>query len=283
MLARFKAGIRSLAGHNPPGRNLVVFPDDSFLVGYPKSGNTWSRFLVANLLYPNRNPNWANIDELVPSPEVMSKRHFERMQRPRVIWGVHDSFNARYKQVIYIVRDPRDVALSQYAHHRKRKLIEDGHPFAEFLERFLAGETNEHGSWKHNVASWIAARYGDPGFLLVRYEDMISAPEQELGRIAGFLGVKTTSHDLAKAVEQSSPDRMRRLEQEGAEKCALTKNTRLDLPFVRTAKAGNWRSDLPEDSIALIENAWGQWMKWFGYSLVTREEADIKAFDLVTR
>ena len=36
-------------------RGLTVYPDDTFLVSYPRSGNTWTRFLVCNLINPD-NP-----------------------------------------------------------------------------------------------------------------------------------------------------------------------------------------------------------------------------------
>jgi hypothetical protein len=272
MIRRLIAGTKRAFGLHCPGRNLAVFPDDFFLVSYPKSGNTWARFLIANLLYAERHPDWGNIDRLIPGPEVMSKRDFARMPRPRII-RTHDAFDPRYKQVIYIVRDPRDVALSQYHHHRKLKLIEDNHPFESFLPRFLAGETNVHGSWKQNVASWLAARYGDPRFLLLRYEDMLVDTRSELASICSFLGVEATPERLSRVVEQSSPREMRKLEQVQADQCALTKDTRQDLPFVRTAKSGNWKSEMPDSSVVAIEAAWGPLMKWLGYELVSGDQA----------
>jgi hypothetical protein len=276
MIARFIAGTKRVFGLQHPGRNLVVLPDDTFLVSYPKSGNTWTRFLIANLLYPDRHPDWGNIDRIIPGPDVISKRDFERMPRPRII-RTHDAFDPRYKQVIYVVRDPRDAALSQFYHHRKRKLIDDSYPFESFLPRFLAGETNPHGSWKQNVASWVGARYGDRGFLLVRYEDMIMDTSRELARISRFLGVDATPDRITKAVELSSAGQMRKLEQVQGDLCALTKDTRQDLPFVRTAKSGNWKSDLPEGSIAAIETAWGPLMKWLGYELVSRDASLVES------
>jgi hypothetical protein len=49
------------------------------------------------------------------------------MPRPGIIKS-HQYFDPRYKRVIYVVRDPRDVALSQFHFHRKRGLIEDSYP-----------------------------------------------------------------------------------------------------------------------------------------------------------
>ena len=49
-IARFLFyGVRRALGLDPPGKSLQILPDDVFLVSFPKSGNTWTRFLLANL------------------------------------------------------------------------------------------------------------------------------------------------------------------------------------------------------------------------------------------
>ena len=241
-------------------------PDDTFLVSYPKSGNTWARFLIANLIHSEKSPDFGNIDELIPAPEVISKRRFNQLRSPRII-RTHSSFDPRFKRVIYIVRDPRDIVVSQFHYHRKRKRIGDNCPIETFVARFLAGETTEDGSWKHNVASWIASRFGDPRFLLLRYEDMIEDTHRELGKIAQFLDFAASPEQIAIAVERSSAGQMRKLERSSGDQCALIKGTRQDLPFVRSAKSGNWKADLPKQCVASMEENWGSWMGWLGYKL----------------
>jgi hypothetical protein len=60
---------------------------------------------------------------------------------------------------------------------------------------------------------------------------------------------------------------MRALEKEQSADWILTKKTRLDKPFVRTAKAGGWKSVLSSASVASIEAAWGTVMTTLGYDL----------------
>jgi len=67
---------------------------------------------------------------------------------------------------------------------------------------------------------------------------------------------------------------MRKLEAAQALKWSSTRKTRQDIPFVRTAKAGNWRSALPEAALEIIENAWGPLMRWLKYETVTHTEPD---------
>jgi len=273
MIRRLIAGSKRAFGFHRPGRNLIVLPDDTFLVSYPKSGNTWTRFLIANLVYPETNPDFSNINEVIPDPEALSQRHLSRMPRPRYLKS-HQYFDPRYPQIIYVVRDPRDVALSQYHFHRKRRLIGDDYPLEQFVTRFVAGETSVYGSWAENVAGWIATRHGRPGFLLLRYEDMIADTHAELSKVATFLNIPPDSSRIVQAVERSSASKMREMESNQTKLWSSTKDTRSDVPFVRSAKAGGWKTGLPEASVHLIERAWYPLMKWLGYELASSPAQD---------
>jgi hypothetical protein len=272
MLRRAISGVKHAFGLQRPGRNIAVLPDDVFIVSYPKSGNTWVRFLIANLAYPHEPANFANINRLTPDPEALSKRALGRLPRPRYIKS-HQYFDPRYQRVIYVVRDPRDVAVSQYHFHRKRKLLRDGDSVEDFVTRFVRGKTSIYASWGENVASWLSTRSGSPDFLLLRYEDMIVQPAEELAKVAFFLGISADEERLQQAVARSSATEMRKLEQTQARLWSSTKDTRQDVPFVREAKAGAWKTQLPAASVVEIESAWGNLMRVLGYPLITSDEA----------
>jgi hypothetical protein len=274
MLKRIIRGTKRAFGLKPPGRNLTVFSDDAFLVSYPKSGNTWARFLIANLLRPQEKVGFANIHAIIPGIDVVPHREMLRFPRPRIIKS-HQYFDPRYRRVVYIVRDPRDVALSEYHAQRKSKRISDQYPIEEFVRRFLAGESCDYGSWGEHAASWLSTRYGQPGFLLLRYEDMLQDTARELSRMAEFLGLHPTSELIEQAVSRSRADNMRKLEKSQAALFNATKDTRQDILFVRSAKAGGWHSELPESSILQIEQAWGHVIRWLGYELVMEGKGSV--------
>ncbi len=267
MMQRLVRGMRRALGLHHPGRNLEVWPDDIFILSFPKSGNTWSRFLIANLVYPETPADFSNINRLTPDPEALSKRELARMPRPRIIKS-HQYFDPRYKRVIYIVRDPRDVALSQFHFHRKRGLIDDGYSQEKFVSRFVAGETSPYGSWGENLAGWLATRQNRPGFLLLRYEDMLEDAARELNKVGSFLGIPLGAERVANAVRRSTVDEMRKLEKSQAHLWSSTQSTRQDVPFVRAAKAGGWKTGLPEAAVAQLEGAWGHLMTYLGYELL---------------
>jgi len=272
------AGIKHALRLHKPGRTLLIRPDDVFLVSFPKSGNTWTRFLLANLIHPEEPATFANIHRLIPDPSGTTKKDLDRMASPRIIKS-HECFDPRYPRVIYIVRDPRDVAVSQYHYHRKLKKISDDSPIENFIARFLAGETCPHGSWGQNVVTWLATREGDPNFLLLRYEDMVVDTARELTRIAAFLGRSATPEQIERAVEQSSVGRMRKLEAEQADDCELTKGSRKDLSFVRAAGSGGWHSELPVPMVEKIEAAWGPLMRHLGYELNSQSPPEARDYE----
>src|SRR5207244_8991233 len=221
-----------VTGTDIAGRNLAVYPDDTFIVSYPRSGNTWTRFLVANLVYPEQPVTFANIERLIPDCEAMSSRYVKRVPRPRIIKS-HEDFHPRSKRVIYIVRDPRDVALSYYDFSRKYRHIEDSYPLTRFVSDFVAGRLSsvDWVTWGENVSSWFYTRNGRPEFLLLRYKDMLSNMESELTKAARFLNIEPTSDRLASAIERSSAERMRSLEATQGDQWVSTKNKRSDIPF----------------------------------------------------
>ncbi len=278
MLGKVKFAAKSALGLDLAGRHYTVYPDDTFLVSYPKSGNTWVRFLLANLIHPNETVGFANINRLLPAPGVITKRFLKSVPRPRILKS-HEPFDARFRKVIYLVRDPRDVAVSEYHFDLKKRYIAAEMTLEQFIKPFLAGETSSYGSWWEHVASWVGPRYGNPAFLLTRYEDLLADPIVETRKIAEFLGIAADEARLKAAVERSSADKMRKLEKQDAEKWTGTKNTRQEIPFVRAAKSGGWKESLPRHSVEQIEVAWFPLMNFLGYELQSRE-LDTKALPI---
>lgn len=278
MIAKLKFAAKRALGLDLAGRHYTVFPDDTFLVSYPKSGNTWVRFLLANLIHPNETVGFANINRLLPAPGVITKRFLKSVPRPRILKS-HEPFDARFRKVIYLVRDPRDVAVSEYHFDLKKRYIAADMAIEQFIKPFLAGDTSSYGSWWEHVASWVGPRYGNPAFLLTRYEDLLADPIAETAKIAEFLGIAADEARLKAAVERSSADKMRKLEKQDAEKWTGTKNTRQEIPFVRAAKSGGWKESLPRHSVEQIEVAWFPLMNFLGYELQSRE-LDSKALPI---
>jgi hypothetical protein len=279
MLYGLKVLVSYSLGTDLAGRNFAVYPDDTFLVSHPRSGNTWTRFLIANLVFPDRTVDFTNIEKLIPDTTSQSNLTLKGTPRPRII-KTHEYFDHRYPKTIYIVRDPRDVALSYYAFHLKYMHLDESVSLQQFVDDFVSGGLkSEWATWGENVASWVYTRGRSSSFLLLRYEDMQRDSVKELGRVADFMGISAEPRRLQKAVELSSADRMRKLEKLQDEQWRKTlgymvrkahaRRKRKDIPFVGGAKAGGWRTAMPESCVRRIESAWGELMVSLGYELAT--------------
>ncbi|HEV2488859.1 MAG TPA: sulfotransferase domain-containing protein [Candidatus Acidoferrales bacterium] len=252
----------------PAGRFLTVAADDRFLVSYPRSGNTWTRFLIANLI--QQSPvTFESIDHLIPDIYLITDRALSRIPKPRILKS-HEPYDPRYPLVVYLVRDPRDALISRYYYALKWGAFSDDYPMEQFADRFVSGTADLYhrtGPWGDHVLSWIAMRAGQPNFLILRYEDLKRDMQRELTRLASFMKLEVDEARLARAIEWSSAERMRELDLK--QPLDLLKSTRRDVPFVRTGVAGGWRSQLSEISVRKIELAWWPLMNLLGYETVS--------------
>jgi hypothetical protein len=255
-------------------RDITIFPDDIFLTSYPRSGNTWTRFLVGNLVHTEEAVTFLNVERLVPDMYKHGDYYMRHLPRPRILKS-HEVFDPRYKKIIYIVRDPRDVAISNYHWEMKQRAVKDGVPIEEFLPDWIGGKVWDRlGNWGDHVTSWLSTRGDRPEFVMLRYEDLIEDPARELVKVANLLGIEPSPERLARAADLSSADRMRQLEQTQGKKWVQTRYTRQDKPFVRKAASGGWKAVLSPKSVAAIEAAWGDIMTSIGYPLTCEIETN---------
>jgi hypothetical protein len=266
------------SGRMVAGRGLTVLPNDIFLVSYLRSGSTWSRFLFGNLIHQDEEVTFTQMSSLLPSIYDWPDRRLRRL--PRVLKS-HECFDPRYPRVVYLVRDPRDVAVSFYFYNLKVRVLPEGYPMEEFVERWIradvVGYADRLGSWQDHVLSWLRLRKGEPGFTLVHYEELLANPVKELSKLAAALRIPATRENVERAVFLSSASRMQSLEKEQATQWEPVKGTRQDIPFVREAKAGAWKMKLPPQCVIAIERAWGSTMEELGYELEYAPKKLVKA------
>jgi len=270
-----------------PDRLIEVPPDATFLVSFPKSGNTWTRFLIGNLTHPNEPVTFANVDRIVPDVHGAAVRDLGAALPPRVFKS-HESFDPRYRRVIYIVRDPRDVAVSSYHFARKGRHIPDSLPLETYISTIFLRRGHTYGSWAEHLRSWLVnqsnisqmlrrqifstGHIADVGslrrrFMLLRYEDLLDNTERELAKVAEFMDLNTSSEQISRAVAASSVDKMKQLEQKQSHLWGSTKEGRQDIRFVREGRSGQWKKSLSATSVAEIESAWGYLIATLGYEL----------------
>lgn len=172
-----------------------VNTDDVFLVGYPGSGTTWLKILVAAIVYGvdlERTP-YAVISDLIPN---RSSKYYRRLARPMYFKG-HYLPMLGLRRVVYLVRDGRDATLSNY--HRFSLLP---HRAMELRSLVQQGDPRS-GTWHDHVETWLANPY-DAEMLIIRYEDLKGNGIHELRRLCHFLGVEREDDVLASVYDKAS-------------------------------------------------------------------------------
>lgn len=264
VLGRTRLAMNYALGRQAMSKGITSYDDDVWIVSYPKSGNTWTRFLIANLIARGETVDWSNIERRVPDIYLGRDPQLRALARPRYFKS-HEPYRPEYRRVVFIIRDPRDVAVSYYHYVRKAGMLPIDATLDEFMKRFIEGRIDPYGSWGENVGSWLGARRNTPDFMIVRYEDLLEDAESQLLRIAEMLHLPADNGQVRLAVENSKADRMRALEESQRGQHRLLKRSRKEIPFVRAAKANQWQTDLPPEAIQQIEASWLGLMSELGY------------------
>jgi hypothetical protein len=167
--------------------DYVPRSDDVFVVTYPRSGTTWMQMILYQLTTDGRM-DFPHIAEYCPWFEKSSRSvgGFEMRPSPR-IFKSHLPYSKIPKgpcKYIYVARDGKDVAVSNY--HLHRMYLQYEGTFADFFEGFMRGKIG-YGSWFQHVAGWWQHRH-DPNVLFLTYEELSSDLETCLRRIVAFCG-----------------------------------------------------------------------------------------------
>ncbi len=235
------------------------------LVSYPRSGNTWMRFVLAALIRPDEDASFLSIKSVVPDVYEATHRELRRLPRPRVIKS-HEPYTAGYRRALYLVRDPRDVAVSYYHLQLRDRDIGPETSIEAFVERFVEGRVGAFGSWDAHVDGWLAARNSGAAVLVVRYEDLLADAATWFGAAAAFARLPHHPSALAAALGASDAAALRRKEEKYLRSEAAPEGIDRSRRFVRTATSGRYRDELPEVSQRLIEAAWGSLLRRLEYS-----------------
>jgi len=270
-----------------------------WLASYPKSGNTWLRAFIYNLVEdpvsPGRiaelpsyfeeesKPRWY---EPYTAGRPLSDLTFDELMalRPQVHQDIADSrlrgsiftkTHNMFGQVggvsihninvmagaIYIVRNPLDVTLSVADHF--------GLTMDEAIA-FMANEetgtpTNEEnmagymGSWSTHVASWTGQQH--PSIVVVRYEDLLEKPAKAFGQVARLLGMDQDRQRVKKAIRFSSFKELKKQEL----KDGFVERSPNSRSFFRKGTKNQWAQGLTDEQVQKTVSNHREQMARFDY------------------
>jgi hypothetical protein len=273
-----------------------------WIASYPKSGNTWARAFLHNLVkIRNGESDEQDINEMARFStweldkkryahflgfepdnsthrnEIAATRHavhrqvadttegliFVKTHNALVMDRGHATVNfAATSGAVYIVRNPLDVAIS-YAHHA-------GAPIDDTIEYMSRKDVETEGSdiavyEVHGSWSqhvWSWTRNNNRALHVMRYEDMLAKPEKAFAALARHLLIDFTPQQLRTAVEHSS---FARLQTQEKKRGFRERPPNADGNFFREGRAGQWKDVLTPAQIDRIVRTHDEQMRRFGY------------------
>lgn len=251
--------------------NLVV-------VGYPKSGCTWVTRLLAELVGCPVAGFWQSEKAEIAvegAGRVSAYRcHKSHHQFHELALGPAD-------RVIYVLRDPRDIAVSAashfifrrfgkyrtweraawarklYAHTLYPLLVRQDFRLERMTAALLAGDATVHNwvrvSWQEHLRPYAAA-----GVPLVRYEDLLAEPETQARALLQKLALARSPGEIATAVREQSFARKKA--------ALLASGERGQAKFLRMGCSGKWREKLPRHLQARFTRELGEELARWGYA-----------------
>jgi Sulfotransferase domain len=231
---------------------------DVFFAAYPRSGSTWSTFTLFEIL-THQEASFDAVHTVFRGVGTHSVGSPILPGGGRLI-GTHESYRAEYKKAVYLVRDARDVLLSEYAYLKALGRFRG--ELEEFVGAFVRGKVNGFGAWQLHVASWLNSPIaGTSSMLLVRFEDLRSNPEMVFRGIGEFLGMEVEAETVKKAIANNSLEQMRAKEDRSPQRVSARGR------FVRSGSTQKWRTELSPRQLQMVEQAAGDSLRRIGYPI----------------
>lgn len=270
-----------------------------WLASYPKSGNTWFRIFIENLLADGERPadinhlsighaaNRAWLDDLLGFASAdlgddaveplwaQALDWYGRTLRQPVYLKIHDAFAALAapspsgvsgtRGALYLLRNPLDVVPSLANHYRcdldaAITLLGDRRRELSPNTTGLRVQLRQRlGDWSGHVLGWVDG-LGERCHV-VRYEDLLAAPLETFRAAARFLQLPDAPSRVAKAIRFSAFDELARQEAASGFRERLQPGSR----FFDKGLSGQGRLRLSAAQVERIVAAHGAVMQRFGY------------------
>ena len=257
---------------------------DAVVVSYGKSGRTWLRVMLSYYLQRAHD---------LPEGELLSLNNYQRCNgaAPSIDF-THDNYLLHYtdqpndrrdhddKRVVLMVRQPQDVAISQYHHwrHRRRSDLKrmDNYP-ADGSELSLFEFVCQPRGGLPRIIEWMNEWAAETPHVRdlhgVRPEDLKRSPTDEFFAVADFLLGSADPALAGESVQFGDVGSMRKLEQtgffgvRGRNPMRARDPATPDSAKVRQARAGGYREDFGDAPQRELDTYVGENLDpVFGYS-----------------
>ena len=240
---------------------------DVLVVSFTKSGRTWLRVLLSNLFsrrFALSDKELLDGDNMHRQAPLIPKVYFAPDTKfPYPEMGPAKVFASSRQKVVFLVRDPRDVAVSFYFHvkHRagarelRRKKIPEAARSLEIDSLVL----DPHFGAARAIAylnRWAAERSRLPQSHVLRYEELVADTVGALTAVLDFIGEPADPSLIAEVVEFASFQSLQQKEREGffdSDRLGQTRAGDAETGKVRQGRVGGYRDQLRPDTVLTLD------------------------------
>lgn len=272
-----------------------------WIASFPKSGSTWFRIFLSNLISNTKTP--ININNINSTLNASNRNYFDTITglsssdlsaseilslRPQVYQSISNSSQSNLYikvhdiweiipggfelfpsnitlGVIYIVRNPLDVVISLARHNNIT--IKKAVSFLNSIDFYIPDSDSKlTPQLRQHLSSWsnhVKSWLIDSNFKIhvIRYEDMISKPHETFTSAARYLGLKKNRSDIEKAIRFSSFKEIQMQEQ----RFGFREKPMNSNSFFNTGSSGQWKIYLDKKMINAIKETNQEMMEYLYY------------------
>jgi hypothetical protein len=249
---------------------------NSIIIGHPKSGNTWLRTMIARAYQVKyglpakvalKTDELARRDSRIPRFCVSNGFYSYEGELGRLLKQEIPDAGIAQKPIVLLTRHPADIAVSWYLQFTRRVSAAKRELINASLEQAIAHESISRWDFVMHSAiglrsiidflnDWERCLQRYERTLIVRYEEMRSAPYDTLKKVTDFLGDPFAEGELREAVDFGSFENLRKLEASGFFKYGGLTRRRGGGPEsvkVRRGKVGGYREDFTPAQVEEID------------------------------
>ncbi|XP_052737838.1 uncharacterized protein LOC112044107 [Bicyclus anynana] len=264
--------------------NFPLRSDDTYVITFTKSGTTLTQELVwlicNNLDYEkaastilNKRFPFLEVAALVPAEELSyisedQKKVIKQRLMPNTIKEITEMASPRFikshmpmsllppslldkTKVVYMMRDPRDVAVSYYHHLKLMKQMKPDKEFKPFWNYFVSDNIFWAPFFDHVLEAWEKRNH--PNMLFLIYEDVIKDMPGTVRRVADFFGKTISDEQVNKLADHLGFDNFKKNKSVNMEHLQESGVFTSEGAFIRKGQPGEWREYFDEEMTAQAE------------------------------